>query len=233
MESLGVPEFPAILIVDDAPANLRLLTDTLKPAGYRVLPAKSGEAALAALATSQPDLIILDIRMPGMGGFEFCRQLKARPASRDIPVIFLSAVTAVDERVEALKLGAVDFVAKPFQVEELLARVQLQLELRRLRLRTEQQAAGLQRANDELQRENAERVRTEQALREKNAELETALAKVKMLSGLLPICSGCRKVRDDQGYWGQVENYIEQHSNVTFSHGLCPDCLKRLYPEQQ
>jgi DNA-binding response OmpR family regulator len=228
-----VPGNATILIVDDASANLKLLADTLAPAGYQVLSANSGEAALTFVATTLPDLIILDIRMPGMGGFEFCRHLKGQAESRDVPVIFLSAVTETSERVEALKLGAVDFVAKPFQVEELLARVQLQLELRRLRVQIEQQAAGLQRANEQLQGEMAERVRTERALREKNAELEAALAKVKLLGGLLPICSGCKKVRDDKGYWSQVESYVEEHSNVTFTHGLCPDCLKRLYPEQQ
>ncbi len=106
--------------------------------------------------------------------------------------------------MEGLKLGAVDFIAKPFQVEELLARVRTQLELRRLRVQLEQQAAGLQRANDQLQQEITERIRKEQALREKNAELEAALTKVKLLGGLLPICAGGKKIRDDKGYWSQV-----------------------------
>ena len=222
-----------ILIVDDASANLKLLTDTLAPSGYTVISASSGEQALEAVAARLPELIILDIRMPGMGGFEAYRRLKARAETRDIPVVFLSAITDPVQRVEGLKLGAVDFISKPFQVDELLARVQTQLELRRLRVQLEQQAAGLLRANDQLQNEMAERIRTEQALREKNAELEAALAKVKLLSGLLPICSGCKKIRDDKGYWSQVDNYVQEHSEATFSHGLCPDCLKTLYPEQQ
>jgi DNA-binding response OmpR family regulator len=202
-----------ILIVDDAPAHLKLLEDTLTPEGY--------------------ELVLLDIRMPGMSGFEVYRRLKARAETCDLPVIFLSAVTEMVQRVEGLKLGAVDFVSKPFQVEELLARVQTQLELRRLRVQLEKQAAGLQRANDQLQNEMAERTRTAQTLCEKNAELEAALAKVKLLSGLLPICSACKKIRDDKGYWSQVENYVEEHSEATFTHGLCPDCLKTLYPDQQ
>ena len=77
----------------------------------------------------------------------------------------------------------------------------------------------------------AERTRTEQALREKNAELAAALAKVKLLGGLLPICAGCKKIRDDQGYWSQVDSYVQEHSEATFTHGLCPECIKRLYPE--
>jgi DNA-binding response OmpR family regulator len=222
-----------ILIVDDAPAHLKLLEDTLTPEGYEVLSASSGEQALASVAARLPELVLLDIRMPGMSGFEVYRRLKARAETCDLPVIFLSAVTEMVQRVEGLKLGAVDFVSKPFQVEELLARVQTQLELRRLRVQLEKQAAGLQRANDQLQNEMAERTRTAQTLCEKNAELEAALAKVKLLSGLLPICSACKKIRDDKGYWSQVENYVEEHSEATFTHGLCPDCLKTLYPDQQ
>jgi DNA-binding response OmpR family regulator len=222
-----------ILIVDDAPASLKLLVDTLAPQGYEVLAASSGEQALASIAARLPELVLLDIRLPGMDGFEVCRQLKARAGTRDLPVIFLTAVTEMRQRVEGLKLGAVDFVSKPFQVEELLARVQTQLELRRLRVQLEKQAAGLQRANDQLQIEMAERTRAAQALFEKNAELEAALAKVKLLSGLLPICSACKKIRDDKGYWSQVDNYVEAHSEATFTHGLCPDCLKTLYPDQQ
>ena len=221
-----------ILIVDDSTANLKLLTDTLAPAGYQVLSAESGEQALACVAGRLPELVLLDIRMPGMGGFEVYRRLKARADCRDIPVIFLSAVTEIVQRVEGLKLGAVDFISKPFQVEELLARVQTQLELRRLQVQLEQQAAGLQRANNQLQAEMAERTRTEQALREKNAELAAALAKVKLLDGLLPICSACKKIRDDKGYWSQVESYVQEHSQATFTHGLCPDCIKALYPDQ-
>lgn len=220
-----------ILIVDDAPENLKLLSDTLTPEGYHVLSAESGELALAAVAAQPPELVLLDIRMPGMDGFEVYRRLKARAESRDIPVIFLSAITEMVRRVEGLKLGAVDFISKPFQIEELLARVQTQLELRRLRVQLEQQAAGLQRANDQLQNEMAERTRTEQALREKNAALSAALAKVKLLGGLLPICSGCKRIRDDQGYWSQVDSYVQEHSEATFTHGLCPDCIKKLYPE--
>jgi DNA-binding response OmpR family regulator len=220
-----------ILVVDDAPANLKLLTETLTPEGYQVLAAGSGELALAAVADRQPELILLDIRMPGMDGFEVYRRLKAQVENRDIPVIFLSAVTEMDQRVEGLKLGAVDFISKPFQIEELLARVQTHLELRRLRVRLERQAADLQRTNEQLQKEMAERSRTQKALREKNAQLATALANVKSLSGLLPICSHCKKIRDDKGYWSQVESYVQAHSQATFTHGLCPECIKKYYPE--
>jgi len=215
-----------LLVVDDTPANLKLLVDILTADGYRVLPANSGELALAAVAARPPELVLLDIRMPGLDGFEVYRRLRARAESCDIPIIFISAFGESAERVEGLKLGAVDFIAKPFQREELLARVQTHLELRRLRVRFEQQASDLRLANEQLQIELAERKRAEESLRKKNAELEASLVRVKLLSGLLPICAGCKKIRDDKGYWNQVESYVQMHSEATFTHGYCPDCLK-------
>jgi len=199
-----------LLVVDDTSANLKLLADILSAEGYQVRPADSGELALAAVAANPPELLLLDIRMPGLDGFEVCRRLKAQPESRNIPIIFISAFGENAERVEGLKLGAVDFITKPFHREELLARVQTHLELRRLHVRLEEQAADLQG---------------------RNAELAAALANVKSLTGLLPICAGCKKIRDDMGYWSRVETYIEKNSDATFTHGLCPDCLNRLYPD--
>jgi DNA-binding response OmpR family regulator len=220
----------AILIVDDTPANLKLLVDTLTAEAYQVFPADSGELALDAIAACPPELILLDIRMPGMDGFEVFRRLKALPERCDIPVVFISASMDSAERVEGLKLGAVDYIPKPFQKEELLARVSTHLELRRMRVRLERQAADLRGANEQLQSELGERKRVEASLHAKNAELVEALARVKSLSGLLPICAGCKKIRDDQGYWSQVESYIQKHSEATFTHGFCPACIKKYYP---
>jgi len=122
-----------ILAVDDTPASLKLLTDILKEAGYEVRSAISGELALHAAANSPPDLVLLDIRMPGMDGYEVCRRLKAQPSTRDVPVIFVSAVSETDEKVQGFEIGAVDFVSKPYQRDELLARVRTHLELNHLR----------------------------------------------------------------------------------------------------
>jgi diguanylate cyclase (GGDEF)-like protein/PAS domain S-box-containing protein len=127
-----------ILIVDDAPSSIKLLTYFLKAEGYTVHPADSGVLALASVAANPPDLILLDIRMPGMDGFEVLRRLKARPESQHIPVIIISADTEMEQQVAGLKLGAVDFISKPYQREELLARVQTHLELGQLRDRLEQ-----------------------------------------------------------------------------------------------
>src|SRR5689334_1583521 len=117
-----------ILAIDDESDSLRLLTDTLSEQGYRVRPANSGPLALASVAVERPELILLDMRMPGMDGFEVCRRLKQSEKRHRIPLIFISASNSEEEHVKALSLGAVDFITKPFRREELLARVKTHLE---------------------------------------------------------------------------------------------------------
>jgi signal transduction histidine kinase len=136
-----------ILIVDDAPENLRVLHDLLKAADYTVLTAMRGEVALsAATAPQPPDMVLLDVRMPGMDGFEICRRLKADAATRDIPVMFLSAGGDMADKVEGFRAGGVDYVTKPFQVEEVLARVATHLALSRQR----REIAALSALKDQL-----------------------------------------------------------------------------------
>jgi diguanylate cyclase (GGDEF)-like protein/PAS domain S-box-containing protein len=122
-----------ILVVDDTPASLKLLTDILKAEGFEVRSAINGELALRAATANPPDLVLLDIRMPVMDGYEVCRRLKAQSVTRDVPVIFVSAVSETDEKVQGFGIGAVDFVTKPYQRDELMARVHTHLELNRLR----------------------------------------------------------------------------------------------------
>lgn len=122
-----------ILAVDDTPASLKLLTDILRAEGYEVRSAISGELALNAAISHPPELLLLDIRMPEMNGFEVCRRLKAAPETRNVPIIFVSAMSETDEKVQGFELGAVDFVTKPYQREELLARVRTHLDVDRLR----------------------------------------------------------------------------------------------------
>jgi len=126
-----------ILVVDDTPASLKLLTELLQAEGYEVRSAISGELALHAATINPPELILLDIRMPVMDGFEVCRRLKAQAETRDVPVIFVSSLSETVEKVEGFELGAVDFVTKPYQREELLIRVRTHLEMSRLRNRLE------------------------------------------------------------------------------------------------
>lgn len=122
-----------ILAVDDTPSALKLLTDTLKAEGYQVRSAISGELAFHSATMSPPELILLDINMPGMNGYEVCQRLKAQTETRDIPIIFISALWETLEKVKGFELGGVDYITKPYQREELLARVRTHLELYRLR----------------------------------------------------------------------------------------------------
>ena len=144
-----------ILIVDDTPANLQLLSQILAEQGYRVRPVPEGSLALAAAQAEPPDLILLDIRMPEMDGYEVCEHLKANPQTRDIPIIFISALDATQDKVKAFTVGGVDYISKPFQFEEVLARVETHLALRRLQKRLQDANKRLERANKKMERELA------------------------------------------------------------------------------
>jgi putative two-component system response regulator len=147
-----------ILIVDDMLSNLELLSQMLRMNGYETYMANNGSLALTAVQTDIPDLVLLDINMPEMSGYEVCEHLKTQEATRDIPVIFISALNEVQNKVKGFGAGGVDYITKPFQMHEMLARVETHLRLRRLQI--------------ELEREIAIRIAAEQAVRQLNAELE-------------------------------------------------------------
>jgi response regulator RpfG family c-di-GMP phosphodiesterase len=191
-----------ILIVDDEPGNIEILSETLG-GSYEILFAVSGREAVKIAKHQIPDMIILDIIMPVMSGYEVLQSLKQDPLLKNIPVIFITALDQEDQETRGLTLGAVDYISKPFNTTIVKLRVRTQLELK-------------------LQRD---------ILIHRNEELQKALAKIKTLSGLLPICASCKKIRDDQGYWTQLEYYISEHSEAEFTHGCCPECMKKLYPE--
>ena len=159
---------PEILVVDDTVASLDLLCDLLTEAGYLVRPAQDGRMALRSAQAKPPELILLDVRMPGMDGYELCQRLKAEPATRDIPIIFLSALRDTGDKVRGFSLGAVDYIAKPFQPEEVLARVHTHIELRRLQTKLEDKVAE----------------RTEQ-LRHSEQELRDSRSRLQELAGFL------------------------------------------------
>ena len=129
----AAPTKGSILIVDDTPANLQLLARMLADRGYHVRPVLDGQLALASVEAEPPDLILLDIRMPEMNGYQVCERLKADPRTSQIPVIFLSAMDALEDKVKAFRAGGVDYITKPFQIEEVSARVETHLTLARLR----------------------------------------------------------------------------------------------------
>ena len=157
-----------ILIVDDRPTNLRMLNDVLAREGYEIVTASDGEQALQAAQENLPDLVLLDVRMSGMDGYEVCRQLKQNPDTGEIPVIFMSALDELQDKMMGFSAGGVDYVAKPFQPEEMLARIETHLSLRAM----QQQLAA---QNAQLEQEIAERRRAEAALDESQRTLATLL----------------------------------------------------------
>ncbi|MBL1174948.1 ATP-binding response regulator [Pantanalinema sp. GBBB05] len=153
-----------ILIVDDTPANLNLLFDVLRDSGFKVLVAQSGKSALQKVEYAKPDLILLDILMPDIDGFETCQVLKAQASTKDTPIIFMTALSDTVDKVKGLRLGAVDYITKPFQQEEVLARIQLHLNLRNLTRQVQEQ-------NFQLEQQIQERILAEEMLRQREGQL--------------------------------------------------------------
>ncbi|WP_373498000.1 response regulator [Desulfococcus sp.] len=139
-----MPEQAEILVVDDSIDSLKLLADLLSGQGYHVRPAANGEMALRSVAESLPDLILLDVKMPVMDGYEVCGRLKADEKTRRIPVLFISGIENIDSKIKCFKAGGVDYITKPFQSEEVLARVRIHLELRQLQLQLERSYSELE-----------------------------------------------------------------------------------------
>jgi DNA-binding response OmpR family regulator len=194
-----------ILIAEDDGLSRRLLELSLDKGGHEPIITKNGHDALAALeGPDAPRLAILDWMMPGMDGVDVIRRIRASAAALPPYLILLTAKDRIEDIVEGLQAGADDYITKPFEREELLARVQVGARVL------------------ELQANLAERV----------SELEKALSQVRRLQGLLPICSYCKRVRNDRDYWQQVESYVMEHSEARFSHGICPDCYERVVKPQ-
>jgi PAS domain S-box-containing protein len=162
----------SILIIDDQPENLAVIGNYLADSGFTVLVSQSGESGLKRAEYVKPDLILLDILMPGMDGFETCRRLKANDSTKEIPVIFLSALTDVVEKVKGFQVGGVDFISKPVQQEEVLSRVKTHLKIRQQRLQLQQQSAFLFRINKQLENEIQERFKVERELQQTQEFLE-------------------------------------------------------------
>ena len=146
----GAGQPASILVVDDTPANLQVLAGMLKDRGYKVRPVPSGKLALLAARRDPPDLILLDINMPEMNGYEVCEHLKADDNLKGIPVIFISALTEQLDKVKAFAIGGVDYLTKPFQMEELHARIETHLKLRRLQIELEEYSRHLELARERL-----------------------------------------------------------------------------------
>ena len=166
---------PTIMVVDDVPDNLRRLSQMLGKYGYKVMPAQDGEMALKAATAAPPDLILLDIRMPGMDGYQVCMRLKDDPRLKEVPVIFVSALDDTADIVNGFAVGGVDYVTKPFQQEEVLARVKTHLDLRRFQQSLEHRTQELSQTVKQLQTEIQERIRVEAAIKHEQCVLRRLL----------------------------------------------------------
>lgn len=196
-----------ILIAEDDEVSRRMLQVFLLRWGYEVVIARDGEEAWRVLESADaPKLAIMDWMMPVLDGVEICRRVRLAPRASPAYLILLTARGDNQDIVRGLDAGADDYVTKPFNQDEMRARLNVGVRV------------------VELQTNLADRV----------IELERALAGVNQLQGLLPICSYCKKIRDDKNYWQQVEGYISAHSEAQFSHGICPDCYEKIVqPELQ
>jgi len=189
-----------ILIAEDDAVSRRLLELTLAGWGYEVQVTSDGPTACQALeAPEPPQLALLDWMLPGMDGLEICRRLRASSAGKSIYIILLTARVRKEDVIAGLDGGADDYITKPFDRGELQSRLRAGCRIVELQLR----------------------------LTERMRELEESVAQIKQLHGLLPMCAWCKKVRDDQNYWQEVEHYVSAHSEARFTHGICPDCLKK------
>jgi len=237
-----------VLIVEDSEDDALLITREVLRGGYESASelVETSETMMAALKRQKWDVVISDYVMPRFGGLEALDVLKQ--SGLDLPFIIVSGNIGEDIAVEAMKAGAHDYILKGNLARLVPA---IERELREAEMRQQRRMAdeALKRAYEGLEMKVKERttelVETNEALKEEIrqrklaererekliTELQNALATVKSLRGLLPICAACKKIRDDKGYWNQIEEYIRKHSEVEFSHGICPDCAKRLYPE--
>ena len=193
-----------ILIADDDPDILFATSRIIKAEGYHVVTASTGEECMESARHNQPDLILLDVILPDIEGVELCKAIKSDPSLKHIYIILISGLrTGSAEQAEGLDDGADGYIARPISNRELKARVNAMVRI-----------LTAERERDRL-----------------IVELREALAKVKQLSGMLPICSYCKKIRDDEGYWEKIESYIQMHSNAELSHGICPACAKKYFPD--
>ena len=207
----------AILIVDDSKHIHTQLEVMLKGAGLTDLYfSESAEKAIELITSADKggkgvdvDMILMDIEMEEeMDGIEATQLIKSKTDFQDTPIIMVTGDTCSESLQKAFSAGAVDYITKPIRKIELLARVRSFLKLKQ--------------AVDDRKAREAEK---EMLIK----ELQEVLAKVKLLNGLLPICASCKKIRDDNGYWNQIEVYIRDHSEADFSHGICPACETKLY----
>jgi sigma-B regulation protein RsbU (phosphoserine phosphatase) len=194
-----------VLIAEDDPVAAKALTKLLAGWGYKTVVAETGTRAWELLRGDVSlSMAVIDWQMPGINGDELCRLARSELPNRPLYLLLITAAsTGAEGKVSGLKAGADDYLTKPFDLPEMRARLQV--------------GERVSKLQNELHR--------------RIQELEQAMAQVKQLRGLLPICVHCKKIRDDQNYWHQVETYVTAHTAAEFTHGICPECLEKQLQE--
>ncbi len=202
-----MPERTRILVTDDTPDVLLLTAMVLEEEGHEVFKAASGRECLEIARMQHPDIVLLDVMLPDMTGIEVCRRIKEDQALEGTFVILVSGVrVSSDYQADGLNVGADGYIIKPITNRELVARVQAVIRIKR--------------AEDALRQKKSEQQKL-------ILELQEALAEIKTLKGFIPICASCKKIRDDEGYWNQLEAYISKHTDAIFTHSICPQCAEK------
>ncbi len=230
-------DFTQVLLIDDDEDEfyiIRNILDNIQNQKYDLSWEKTYDDGLKALKSGQYDVCLLDYRLGKRTGLEFLDD--AMKTDCRTPVIMLTGHGDYNVDLQAMNKGASDFIVKDEIFTALLERsIRYSVERGRyesalvearntLEETVKKRTIELESANRALQKEAEQKEKLISELRE-------AISEVKTLSGLIPICASCKKIRDDQGYWNQIESYIQKHSNANFSHGICPDCARKLYPE--
>lgn len=191
-----------VLIVDDDPFMQKILESSLIEEGYEIALASDGYMALELIkGENPPEIVLLDWGIPVIDGIEVCRIVRSSSIPVQPYIIFVTGRFNGPDIIAGFEAGTDDYIVKPFSEEELIARIRVGKRVMEL----------------------------QSALRKKVDELQVALKNIKTLKGLIPICSHCKKIRNDKGYWDQLERYIKEHSEAQLTHGICPDCLKKYY----
>ncbi len=234
-----------ILVAEDSLTQASFLRNLLQRGGFTVTVARNGVEALDWLAGHTPDIVVSDIIMPEMDGYELCKRIKSRDATKNIPVLLLTRLSATEDVILGLECLADGFMTKPYSEEGLLTRINDMLLNAELRKHSSEDepihvfyggkkyviTSGRIQIFDLL-------ISTYESTLQKTKELEKAMRELKAahdhirtLKGLIPICAWCKKVLDDKGSWKQLEVYIHEHSEADFTHGLCPECRQKMYAE--
>lgn len=198
----------SVLYVEDEPLTRAVFARILDRKVSNLFQAENGEEGLELFKEHRPDIVISDVRMPVLDGIEMSRMIKS--IDSNIKIILTTAHSDASVLLNSIDAGIDKYILKPVDVDILFSAME-----------TCAETIILERKIQEQNREKDELI----------SRLQDAMENIKKLSGLLPICSSCKKIRDDKGYWNQIEQYIAEHSEAEFSHGICPDCVKKLYPQ--